>query len=97
MLDALKQSNEPEHLVLAATRYLRGLKGNLVQLKKIKAAKEHTAKEETAAAASQQSQQQQAYGVQQQSYGGQMPACGGQLPPPLATGPGFHTTSERMG
>jgi chromodomain-helicase-DNA-binding protein 4 len=51
MLDALKQSNEPEHLVLAATRYLKGLKGNLVQLKKIKAAKEHAAEQEATAAA----------------------------------------------
>ena len=54
MLDALKSSNEPEHLVQAATRYLKGLKGNLVQLKKQKAAKEHAAKEEAAAAAFQQ-------------------------------------------
>jgi chromodomain-helicase-DNA-binding protein 4 len=51
MLDALKQSNEPEHLVLAATRYLQGLKGNLVQLKKITAAKEHAAEQEATAAA----------------------------------------------
>jgi hypothetical protein len=62
MLDALKQSNEPEHLVLAATRYLKGLKGNLVQLKKQKAIKEHAAKEEAAAAAFQSYQQQQGQG-----------------------------------
>ncbi|KAI7183353.1 SNF2 family DNA-dependent chromodomain-containing ATPase [Hortaea werneckii] len=34
MLEALKHSNEPEHLVAEAKRYLRALKGNLVQLKK---------------------------------------------------------------
>lgn len=51
MLEALKLSNEPEHLVREATRYLKGLKGNLVQLKKQKAAKEHAAREEAAHAA----------------------------------------------
>lgn len=61
MLDALKTSNEPDHLVQAATRYLKGLKGNLVQLKKQKAIKEHAAKEEAAAAAFQQYQQAQSY------------------------------------
>ncbi|KAK3698880.1 hypothetical protein LTR37_016757 [Vermiconidia calcicola] len=45
MLDALKYSNEPEHLVVEAKRYLRGLKGNLVQLKKQKEAKSHAARE----------------------------------------------------
>lgn len=34
MLEALRYSTEPEHLVNEARRYLRGLKGNLVQLKK---------------------------------------------------------------
>jgi len=51
MLEALKNSNEPEHLVREATRYLKGLKGNLVQTKKQKAAKEHAAREEAAHAA----------------------------------------------
>lgn len=39
MLDALKSSNEPEHLVAEAKKYLRGLKGNLVQDKKQRALK----------------------------------------------------------
>lgn len=51
MLDALKYSNEPEHLVTEARRYLRGLKGNLVQLKKKKEEKEHAMREAEAAAA----------------------------------------------
>lgn len=34
MLEALKHSTEPEHLIAEAQRYLKGLKGNLVQLKK---------------------------------------------------------------
>jgi len=94
MLDALKSSNEPEHLVQAATRYLKGLKGNLVQLKKQKAAKEHAAKEEAAAAAFQQYQQQQSYGgqyIQPQPSYGQTPAYRQQQGPPT-TGPGFYTT-----
>ncbi|CAK3742410.1 related to helicase [Lecanosticta acicola] len=45
MLEALKYSNEPEHLVNEAKRYLRGLKGNLVQMKKQKEAKEHAMRE----------------------------------------------------
>ena len=45
MLEALRNSNEPEHLVNEARRYLRGLKGNLVQLKKQKEAKIHAARE----------------------------------------------------
>ena len=45
MLEALRNSNEPEHLVTEARRYLRGLKGNLVQLKKQKEAKFHAARE----------------------------------------------------
>lgn len=45
MLEALKQSNEPEHLVTEARRYLRGLKGNLVQMKKQAEAKRHAARE----------------------------------------------------
>lgn len=51
MLEALRHSNEPEHLVNEAKRYLRGLKGNLVQLKKQKEAKEHAIREAEAAAA----------------------------------------------
>jgi hypothetical protein len=34
MLEALKYSTEPEHLVKEAKRYLTGVKGNLVQIKK---------------------------------------------------------------
>ena len=45
MLESLKNSNEPEHLVTAARRYLKGLKGNLVQLKKQQEAKKHAARE----------------------------------------------------
>lgn len=45
MIEALKQSAEPKHLVEAAMKYLRGVKGTLVQHKKqVKekaAAKEH--------------------------------------------------------
>ena len=102
MLDALKTSNEPEHLVQAATRYLKGLKGNFVQLKKQKAAKEHAAKEEAAAAAFQLYQQQQSYGGGQQMYGGQQQSYGQPQPygqqayrqqnGPPATGPGYYTT-----
>lgn len=33
MLEALKHSPEPRHLVEAATKYLRGVKGNLVRRK----------------------------------------------------------------
>ena len=51
MLEALKHSNEPEHLVTEARRYLRGLKGNLVQIKKQRHAKEHAAREAEAALA----------------------------------------------
>ena len=35
MLQALKQSSEPKYLVDAATKYLRGVKGTLVQAKKV--------------------------------------------------------------
>jgi hypothetical protein len=52
MIQALKSSNEPEHLVHEAMRYLKGLKGNLVQLKKKKASDEHERREAVAAAAS---------------------------------------------
>jgi hypothetical protein len=45
MLEALKHSTEPEHIVAEARKYLRGLKGNLVQLKKQKEAKTHAARE----------------------------------------------------
>lgn len=55
MLEALKYSNEPEHLVNEARRYLRGLKGNLVQLKKRKEEQQHAQRE--AAYAAQQQQQ----------------------------------------
>lgn len=55
MLQALKYSNEPEHLVNEARRYLRGLKGNLVQLKKQKEAKALAAREAYAAEAFQRS------------------------------------------
>ncbi|KAK4541522.1 hypothetical protein LTR36_007968 [Oleoguttula mirabilis] len=51
MLETLRYSNEPEHLVTEARKYLRGLKGNLVQLKKKKEEKEHAAREAEAAAA----------------------------------------------
>jgi hypothetical protein len=60
MLEALKNSNEPEHLVNEARRYLRGLKGNLVQMKKQKEAKEHAAREAAVAAQNFQNQQHQA-------------------------------------
>lgn len=46
MLESLKYSNEPEHLVKEARRYLKGLKGNLVQLKKQQEAKKHKEREE---------------------------------------------------
>ncbi len=49
MLEALRHSNEPEHLVNEAKRYLRGLKGHLVQMKRQKEAKEHAAREAEAA------------------------------------------------
>lgn len=39
MLEALKHSNEPPHLISEAKRYLSGLKGNLVQSKKQKKVK----------------------------------------------------------
>jgi len=45
MIEALKNSTEPEHLVKAAARYLKGLKGSLVQTKKQKEAKELAALE----------------------------------------------------
>lgn len=45
MLEALKYSNEPEHLVAEARRYLRGLKGNLVQMKKQAELKRQAARE----------------------------------------------------
>ncbi|KAH9825833.1 PHD/FYVE-zinc-finger like domain [Teratosphaeria destructans] len=51
MIEALKHSKEPEHLIKEATRYLRGVKGHLVQLKKQKEAKEHAAREAEAAMA----------------------------------------------
>jgi hypothetical protein len=54
MIEALKYSNEPEHLVNEARRYLRGLKGNLVQLKK-----QRELKEQANLAAQYQQQQQQ--------------------------------------
>lgn len=45
MLEALKYSNEPQHLVAEARRYLRGLKGNLVQMKKQAELKRQAARE----------------------------------------------------
>ena len=45
MLESLKESNEPGYLVKEARRYLKGLKGNLVQLKKHQEAKKHAARE----------------------------------------------------
>ena len=51
MMEALKSSNEPEHLINAARRYLKGLKGNLVQIKKQKETKEQAAREAEAMAA----------------------------------------------
>lgn len=89
MLDSLKQSNEPEHLIAAATRYLKGLKGNLVQIKKQKMAKEHAAREEAAAAAFQQFQQQQ-----QPSYS-HMPTFK-QTPGMPNMGLGYYSTSGWM-
>ncbi|GAB7358674.1 hypothetical protein MBLNU230_g3903t1 [Neophaeotheca triangularis] len=71
MLSALKQSQEPAHLVNEARKYLKGLKGNLVQLKKQKAAKEHAIKEAEAANAN--VNQQAHMGL----YGGSAGAGGG--------------------
>lgn len=68
MLEALKASNEPEHLVQAATRYLKGLKGNLVQIKKQKQLKAHAARESAATSNLQQYQYQQPQQYQQQQY-----------------------------
>lgn len=45
MLDALRNSNEPDHLVAEAKKYLKGLKGNLVQMKKQRALKKQAARE----------------------------------------------------
>ncbi|KAK4556641.1 hypothetical protein LTR86_006212 [Recurvomyces mirabilis] len=50
MLETLRYSKEPQHLVEAAKRYLKGLKGHLVQIKRQKEAKEHAARESEAAA-----------------------------------------------
>lgn len=58
MLEALKYSNEPEHLVNEARRYLRGLKGSLVQLKK---KKEEQLQAQREAAFAAQQQQRHAY------------------------------------
>lgn len=44
MLESLKGSNEPEHLVAEARKYLRGLKGSLVQMKKQKVLREEQAR-----------------------------------------------------
>lgn len=87
MLETLKSSNEPEHLVKEATRYLKGLKGNLVQIKKQKMIKEHQAREAAAAAEFQQYHQQQSYG--------QMPLS--RQPPEGQQGGGFYTTYGWMG
>ena len=45
MLESLKYSTEPEHLVKEARKYLKGLKGNLVQSKKQQEARKHAARE----------------------------------------------------
>ncbi|KAF2170286.1 hypothetical protein M409DRAFT_52019 [Zasmidium cellare ATCC 36951] len=68
MLEALKYSNEPEHLVKEANRYLRGLKGSLVQLKKQKEAKEAAAREAAFASQFQQPMGMQSMGEQQQLW-----------------------------
>ncbi|CAK1357625.1 unnamed protein product [Cercospora beticola] len=68
MLEALKYSNEPEHLVNEARRYLRGLKGNLVQLKKKKEEQQHAQRE--AAFAAQQTQMYNQVGYSVPSWGG---------------------------
>jgi len=97
MLEALKASNEPEHLVQAAIRYLKGLKGNLVQLKKQKQLKEHAARESAANTNFQQYQyeqpqlyQQQQHHPQQQPHHYQQPQMGygGNMPPPVFRKPG---------
>lgn len=90
MIEALKNSDEPEHLVREAMRYLKGLKGNLVQIKKQKMAKERAAREEAAAAVMQQQHlhnKPHYQGQPQQSYGN--PMYGQQ---PQQPGPGFYTT-----
>lgn len=51
MLEALKSSNESPHVVQEAKKYLRGLKGNLVQMKKQREAKTKAAKEALAESA----------------------------------------------
>lgn len=68
MLEALKYSNEPEHLVKEANRYLRGLKGSLVQLKKQKEAKEAAAREAAFASQFQQPMGIQSMGEPQQPW-----------------------------
>ena len=50
MLEALKYSTEQDHVVAEAKRYLKGLKGNLVQLKKQKEAKRLDEREKAMAA-----------------------------------------------
>ena len=50
MLESLKYSTEQEHVVAEAKRYLKGLKGNLVQLKKQKAEKVLAEREKAAQA-----------------------------------------------
>nr|POF01114.1 hypothetical protein CFP56_21062 [Quercus suber] len=44
MLEALKSSTEPPHVIAEAKRYLRGLKGNLVAMKRQRDAKEHASR-----------------------------------------------------
>ena len=48
MLEALKYSTEQDHVVAEAKRYLKGLKGNLVQLKKQKQEKAMQEREKAA-------------------------------------------------
>lgn len=81
MLEALKSSHEPEHLVAQATRYLKGLKGNLVQMKKHKLAKER-AKEEAASNTA-------AYPHQHQQYDSRTQW---KQPPGPPAGPGYYQT-----
>lgn len=82
MLQALKQSNEPRHLVDAAIKYLRGVKGHLVQKKKQQAEMERRG----AGLPHLQAQQQQ----QQMRTGLQSPALGNHLPSSLKVVPYEH-------
>lgn len=52
MLEALKHSTEQEHVVAEARRYLKGLKGSLVQMKRQKELKRLDEREKMARAES---------------------------------------------